>query len=184
MGIFKHLAPLLQALLLLALFAAKASAVTPQAKTFTELVRQADQIFTGAVTRQQSLQLPNGAIVTDVTIAVARHIKPVAATAPAVILRMLGGKVADLELVIDGAPRFHDGQRVLLFVRGNHIEMLPFVGIQQGVFTLSRDPTGVDRVFDVRGVPVIEIRDDRVTTGAGLGMSVADFLRAIHTAGP
>jgi len=77
--------------------------------------------------------------VTDLTLDILRSVKGESPAGASLVLRILGGKVGDVELVVDGAPSFRPGQTVLLFVRGNMSEMFPFVGVQQGVFYVRPD---------------------------------------------
>jgi len=114
-------------------------AVTPVKKTFGELVSEAEVILVGTIRHTQSLQLPEGPIVTDLTLDILRSVKGESPAGASLVLRILGGKVGDVELVVDGAPSFRPGQTVLLFVRGNMSEMFPFVGVQQGVFYVRPD---------------------------------------------
>lgn len=138
-------------------------AITPVGKTFAELVTEADLILVGLITNSQTLQLPEGVIVTDLTLDIERSVKGDRPVRSSLILRTLGGKVGDVELVVEGAPVLRPGHTVLLFVRGNMSEMFPFVGIQQGVFHVRPDQSvGAQRVFDWLGRPVIGIRDDVV----------------------
>lgn len=161
------------------------SAVTPVKKTFAELVAQADFILVGVISNSQSLQLPEGAIVTDLTLDIRRSVKGDRPAGSSLMLRMLGGKLGDVELVVDGAPALRPGQTVLLFVRGNMSEMFPFVGVQQGVFHVRQDQSaGVERVFDWLGKPVLGIRDGEVSVDqSGTesdAISLDQFIREIE----
>jgi len=162
-----------------------ASAITPVKKTFADLVGQAEFILVGAISDARSLQLSEGAIVTDLTLDIRQSVKGDRPAGTSLILRVLGGKVGDVELVVDGAPALPPGQTVLLFIRGNMSEMFPFVGVQQGVFRVQRDsPAGIDRVFDWRGNQVTGVRDGEVMveqSGTGSSaISLADFIRDIE----
>lgn len=162
------------------LFPEALGAVVAVEKTFRDLVQQADVIVVGAVADTQGLQLPEGPIVTDVHLDVSMVVKGQAQRR--LVLRLLGGKVGNTELRIEGAPTFSAGQEVLLFVRGNLIEMLPFVGVQQGVFRLASGSSLETRgVFDWRGRPVIGVGNDRVMIGdAGeTPMTAAELVREI-----
>jgi hypothetical protein len=155
-------------------------AVVAVDKTFRELVQQADTIVVGAVVDTQSLQLGDGPIVTDVYLDISMVLKGRAERR--LVLRLLGGKVGDIEVRIEGAPTFRAGQEALLFVRGNFIEMLPFVGVQQGVFRLASGSSFEARgVLDWRGRPVVGIENDRVTIGdAGeTSMTAGELVREI-----
>jgi len=166
-----------------AVLAPPAGAVSPVAKTFEQLVAEAELIVVGTITRVEGVRLASGPIVSDVTLSVLRIAKAVRPTPSSLVLRVLGGQVGDTALVVPGAPEFRAGQTVLLFVRGNLTEMFPFVGVQQGVFSVRRDAAlGIDRVFDWRGRPVLGIRDGAVTVDPAAAATDAvpldDFLQA------
>jgi hypothetical protein len=161
-------------------------AVTAVSRTFVELVSRAELIVVADIRSTRSSQLPEGAIVTDLSLDIARSIKGGSAIGSVLTLRVLGGKVGNTELAIDGAPQLDSGQRVLLFIRGNMTEAFPFVGVHLGVFRLQMDPSSrVDRVFDWRGHPVIALSDEKVSVSDRVGdldaaVGVDDFIREIQ----
>ena len=161
-----------------------AEAVSPVPKTFQQLVDEAELIVVGTVERVDGARLPEGLIVSDVTLTVLKVAKALRPTPATVVVRMLGGEIGGDSLVVPGAPRFRSGQTVLLFIRGNWHEMFPFVGVQQGVFSVRRDPAlGIERVFDWQGRPVLGLGGTAVTGDAGAPESAAmpldDLLRAV-----
>jgi hypothetical protein len=160
-----------------------AIAMTPRDRTFAELLSEADQIVVATVTSTTASQLPQGPIVTDVRIAVLRNLKGPANPGSTIEIRMLGGKVGAAEMRIADAPMFVLGQKVVLFIRGNGVEMFPFVGVQQGVFYVQTDAGGQDRVLDAAGHPVTAI-DDSVQgdpSGAATPIALEEFLLAIQS---
>ncbi len=164
-----------------------ADAVSPTPKTFQQLVDEAELIVVGTVARIDGARLPEGLIVSDVTLTVLKVAKAVSPTPATVVVRVLGGEIGETSLVIPGAPRFQPGQTVLLFIRGNQREMFPFVGVQQGVFSVRRDTAlGVDRVFDWQGRPVVSLGGAAVTGDAAspetAAMPLDDLLRAVAQA--
>ena len=170
--------------LLVHALAGLASAVSPVPKTFAQLVSEAELIVVGTVTRVDGVRLPEGLIVSDVALTVLRVAKATEPTPPTVVLRVLGGQVGDAALQVPGAPQFRPGETYLLFVRGNLREIFPFVGVQQGVFSVRRDAAlGVERVFDWQGHPVIGLDGGAVTGAAGVPETAAlpldDVLRAV-----
>jgi len=164
-----------------------ASAVSPVPKTFPQLVAEAELIVVGTVARVDGVRLPEGLIVSDVTLTVLRVAKAAQPTPATVVLRVLGGQVGDAALQVPGAPQLRPGETYLLFVRGNLREIFPFVGVQQGVFSVRRDAAlGVDRVFDWQGRPVIGLDGGAVTGAPGApetaAMPLDDVLRAVAQA--
>jgi len=55
------------------------------------------------------------------------------------VLDLVGGRIGDKELTIDGAPRFTVGQESILFVKGNGSQIVPLVGMNHGHYPLRRD---------------------------------------------
>jgi hypothetical protein len=55
------------------------------------------------------------------------------------VLDVVGGRVGEDELVIDGAPRLQVGDECILFVRGNGRTFFPTVGLMHGYFPVYRD---------------------------------------------
>ncbi len=55
------------------------------------------------------------------------------------VLDLVGGRIGDKELVIDGAPRFVVGEECILFVRGNGRQIIPLVAMKHGHYPVRRD---------------------------------------------
>lgn len=68
------------------------------------------------------------------------------------VLDLVGGRIGDQELRVDGAPRFAVGRENILFIRGNGRQIVPLVGMKHGQFPVRRDPhTGADQVLQSNG---------------------------------
>ncbi len=68
------------------------------------------------------------------------------------VLDLVGGRVGDRELTIDGAPKFTVGQESILFVQGNGRQIVPLVGMSYGHYPVRRDKrTGADQVMRSNG---------------------------------
>lgn len=164
-----------------------AEAVSPVPKTFHQLVAEAELIVVGTVSRVDGTRIPEGPIVSDVTLTVLKIAKAIRPTPGTIVVRVLGGEVGGTSLMVPGAPRFRPGETVLLFIRGNQREMFPFVGVQQGVFSVRRDSAlGIERVFDWQGRPVLGLNGGAVTGDGAAPESAAipldDLLRAVAQA--
>ena len=55
------------------------------------------------------------------------------------VLDLVGGRIGDKELMVDGAPRFETGQESILFVQGNGRQIVPLVGMRHGHYPVRRD---------------------------------------------
>jgi hypothetical protein len=136
-----RLFPLVAALALL--FAVPGSATTVIQPTFREMVKSADYIVRVEVTSVTSAWRANPSkpgeryIGSQVTLAVREIIK---GTPPQpLVLDVVGGRVGNDELVVDGAPKLAAGDECILFVRGNGQTLFPVVGLMHGYFPIYRD---------------------------------------------
>ncbi len=76
------------------------------------------------------------------------------------VLDLVGGRIGDKELTIDGAPRFTVGQESILFVKGNGRQIIPLVGMSHGHYPLRHDKlTGHEQVTRSNGQPLYSEKD-------------------------
>lgn len=127
-----------------------ALSVTP--RSFDEVVALADLVIVGTVYTQQShFDTPDQAhISTYVTL---RNLEVVKGTLDEAqyTLRIAGGVVGDRAEAYPGLPQLVTGQRYVLFVRGNHRDLFPVVGIHQGVYRVVKDGAGREVVLPLHG---------------------------------
>jgi hypothetical protein len=77
-----------------------------------------------------------------------------------VVLNLVGGRIDDRELTIEGAPKFAVGQESILFVRGNGRLVIPLVGMMHGKYNIRRDKvTGREEVLRNNGRPLYDEKD-------------------------
>jgi hypothetical protein len=138
--------------------ASPARATSVIAPEFDSLVSQADYIVRAEVTGVTSLwEEKNGhrCIVTRVTLDVK---EVVAGTPPSpLVLEMLGGRVGDDQMIVDGAPKFQVGDEDVLFVRHNGRAFSPLVGVMHGRYPVLRDQkTGRAAMLRSNGVPLYD----------------------------
>ena len=76
------------------------------------------------------------------------------------VLDMLGGKMGDRELRINGAPKYQVGDRAVFFVQGNGRQVHPLVRMMHGLYPVERDAV-TGRSFIVRAdrSPLLDVRD-------------------------
>lgn len=137
-----RLPPLVAALgLLLAVLPGKATTVIQP--TFDQLVSSAEYIVRVEVLSVNSAWRDNRAkpgeryIGSQISLNVREVIK---GTPPhPLVLDVVGGRVGNDELVIDGAPKLQAGDECILFVRGNGKTFFPLVGLMHGYFPVYRD---------------------------------------------
>ena len=133
---------LLSALPLLFLADSAAAELTP-IWSVQELSAFASLVVSGRVTDVSSQWDPavNG-LYTYATIEVDETWKG-AAPGPRIVVKMLGGRVADLEMRVEGQARLQVGQDVVLWLetRPRDGTLYP-AGLWQGVWTVARDGSG------------------------------------------
>ena len=130
-----------------------ARATTVLEKDFAELVHEADTIVVGTVTTLEhpTDQHPPVTLVTFTDLNVLKG----TVEGDEFTVQMLGGTNAEgMTLRIAGAPKFHLGNRMVVFVVGNETQAVPFVGIWQGVYRVVRDATGQETVTTHTGQPL------------------------------
>ena len=76
------------------------------------------------------------------------------------VLDLVGGRIDDRELTIEGSPRFTVGQENILFVKGNGRQIVPLVGMNHGYYQVRRDKvTGRDQVLRSNGKPLYDEKE-------------------------
>lgn len=150
-------------------------------RSFDELVDLSDVVLVGTVKEVRSEFADGGldqnTIISYVSFAELEIIKGEVDTTE-YALRVPGGVVGRFAQAYPGVPAFQTGQRYLVFIRGNHRDFFPVVGIAQGVFRV---------ITNDRGQPVV-VRADRVsnanqrslTTTIQNAPSLDDFIKSIH----
>lgn len=125
--------------------AAIASSVVPM--SVATMADHAGQVITGDVVALRSYWIDEPRrIETEVTFAGVTYLKGAPADADGTFtLRVPGGTIGDLQMRIEGAPRFAAGETWLLFLLPTY-KTFPVVGIDQGAYRVVHDADGVDRV--------------------------------------
>ena len=117
-----------------------AFATTVIAPEFDQLVAQADYVVRAkvtAVTSEWREEKGQRHIFTYVALEVTEVI---AGTPPQpLVLELLGGRVGDDEMRIDGTPQFAVGDQDILFVHGNGRQAFPLVALMHGRYPVKQD---------------------------------------------
>ncbi|HEX2860223.1 MAG TPA: hypothetical protein VHN79_01230 [Lacunisphaera sp.] len=99
------------------------------------------------------------------------------------VLDLVGGRVGDETLTVDGAPEFITGQENILFVKGNGRRVVPLVGMMHGRYMIRRDKrTGLDEVVRNNGQPLYSEQDVSLPPAAVSSASAAPKARALTAA--
>lgn len=159
----------------------------------TELASQADYVVRAVVKSVKAEWRTSGEsshIITSVELEVSEVI---AGTPPTpLVLEILGGKIDDVELVVQGAPTFAVGDEDILFIRGNGTQFYPLVGVMHGVYPVYHDATAnQDYVLRSNGSPLYQASDvslslhdsnAQAAKSSALPMRAGDFVTQIKAA--
>lgn len=120
----------------------RAVATTVIPPDFDQLVNESDYIIRASVKSVESEYRTNGAGKTIFTKVALTVLEVISGQPPAeVVLEILGGKVGDEQMVLEGAPRFKVGDEDILFVRDNGRVIVPLVAMMHGRYPILREPS-------------------------------------------
>ncbi len=143
-------------------------ATTVEAPDFKELLSQSDYVVRGVVTAIDSewRQTDDGRRYIASQVAIEVH-DVLRGTPPAtVVLQMVGGRVGEDELVVEGAPKFRLGEESIFFVQGNGRLFLPLTGLMHGVYPILHNfQGGEDYVLRSNGMPLYSEQDVSLPMG-------------------
>lgn len=141
--------------------AVSAHATSVQPPAFEELVNGADYVVRARVTAVESFATPRAhgrpRIHTRVTLEV---LETIAGTAPSpLVLTLLGGRVGDVELRVEGVPEFAVGDEDVLFVHGNGRNFFPLYAVMHGRYPIKRDAAGREFLARSNAVPLGDVAE-------------------------
>ncbi len=161
---------------------ARATSVTPP--TFAELVGGADYVVRArvksvscdAVARPGKPPL----IFTNITLEV---VETIAGNPPAdPVLRMLGGRVGDDEMRVEGVPQFSIGEEAVLFVAGNGRNFYPLFAAPHGKYLVEKDAGGREFITRSNGVAMQDVAEIATPLAEGPMAELQRRLRSTGTA--
>jgi hypothetical protein len=130
-----------------------------------QLVHYAKLAFAGTVIDTKPERLGE-TIVTRVVFSDLRFAKGKAAT-PTLTLTLEGGRIGEEGISVSGQPGFLLGQRYIVLTTTDvgevERELIPVVGLYQGVFRITKDGRGRSVVLDPFSRAVVRISADRLT---------------------
>jgi len=133
-----------------ALWCAVANATTVIPPSFDALVNQSDYIIRSRVKSVSMEKRPVSQGVKIITRVELEVLELIAGSPPSnVTLELLGGKVGDEELLVEGMPRFIEGDEDILFVRDNGRTICPLYGMMHGRYGVRAD-SSTNRKYLVR----------------------------------
>jgi hypothetical protein len=76
------------------------------------------------------------------------------------VLDLIGGKIGDDELVVEGMPRLQVGEEHVLFVHGKQRRMMPLVALMHGIYPVMHDTKSGQRyALRSNGMPLYSAQD-------------------------
>lgn len=163
------------------LFADQAFATSVRPPAFSALVSRSDCVVRAIVTSVRcERSVPGSKIIhTKVGLNVT---EVVAGSAPVALeLRVLGGRIGSESLVLEGAPRFVEGDETILFVQGNGRQAVPLTGMMYGYFGIRRDAAS-GRSYVVRNDETAVQRTSELIQPLQDGVGAPRPVRSLETA--
>lgn len=163
---------------------------------FPELVNESDYIVRAVVTATRSEWVEKRGRRSIFTYVELKVLEIIAGAPPTpLVLEMLGGRVGEDEMTVQGMPRFVPGQEDILFVRGNGRQFYPLTAAMHGRYPVAREQSGVAHVKRSNGLPLrrseevaLPLEEHRMAEDAqrpiqsGPGLSVELFIESIRAA--
>ena len=148
---------------------AQLEATTVNPPEFTDLVNQSDFIVRAVVKSVVSEYARPGSrkIITKVEL----DVREVIAGKPSqpLVLRMMGGKIGEDEMILEGAPQYKVGDEGIFFVQGNGRQIYPLVAMMHGLYPIKRETSGREFIARSNQVPLqdtAEVVQPMVSGGA------------------
>lgn len=145
----------------LALLPSRLPATTVEAPDIDSLISQSDYVVRAVVkTATAEWKEHDGQpyIGTRVELAVREVIKGAPPTP--LVLDLIGGRIGQDKLAIQGMPEFQVGDESILFVHGEQRKVYPLVALMHGVYPIQREtPSGEAYVLRSNGLPLYSTKD-------------------------
>ena len=133
--------------------------MTVESTDFDKLLRESEQIYRAQVVSVKCDWSGEGAnrhIATFVRLRVLESYRGGAADEQT--LEFSGGSIGDWTQMVVGMPEFHAGDVEILFVRGNHRDICPLVGIHQGRLRVVKSAAdGREQIYLHDGSPLMDL---------------------------
>ncbi len=171
-------------------------ATTVAAPEFDDLVTSADYIVRASVKSVSADWRENQGrkyIATRVALDIIEIIRGI--PPQPLVLELVGGRVGNEELVIEGAPKFLLGDDVILFVQGNGRQIYPLVAIMHGLYPVMKDEKSQQEyVLRSNGLPLYSEQEVSLPIGAmsaakagnpaALPLTARNFIQKIRMVSP
>ena len=143
------------------LLSVRLPATTVEAPDIDSLINQSDYVVRAVVSSATPEWRENAGrryISTRVELEIREVIK--GAPPSPLVLDLIGGRIGQDELVVEGMPRFHVGDEQVLFVHGEQRKMFPLVAMMHGVYPVMHEAkSGQEYVLRSNGRPLYSLQD-------------------------
>jgi hypothetical protein len=145
---------------------ASSEATVIQQKTLEDMLIEADLVAIAQVTEVQAFATTNQQYAYTYVTLGGLDVLQGAYDQPTLTLRTDGGPLGSNQwLRIAGMPRFQQGEKVVVFVKGNAERICPLVGWEQGVLRVVKDPrTGREVLKTSHGRGIHGVKDGDLVT--------------------
>jgi hypothetical protein len=100
-----------------------------------------------------------------------------------ITVRLLGGRLGDLVSIVDGVPRFREGEQAFLFLEPRRAGDLSVTSWVQGTFRVERDDLKQERVTqDTSGLAMFDPGTRQFRPGGIRRMPVQEFRQRVQAA--
>jgi hypothetical protein len=137
-------------------------ATTVAPPEFAQLVNEADYVVQAVVKSVTMIEKANPGKRTLPYSLVELEVKQVIVGTPPspLVLEVLGGKIGEREMYIEGAPRFTVGEEAIFFVQGNQTQIFPLARMMHGLYPILKDKTtGREFVARSNGEPMTDVTE-------------------------
>jgi len=147
--------------LIFTMLATLSPATTVLPPDFNELVNRSDFVVRARIKSSEPELRISGdrrRIFTKVELEV---LEVIAGEPPAsIVLELLGGRIEDEEMIVDGMPRLRVGTESVLFVKDNGRVLCPIYAMNYGVYPVEEEPTTKQR-YMTRGnkIPLEQVAE-------------------------
>lgn len=143
----------------------------------------ADRVFVGTVAAVESRPNPRAPRYFETLVRFAVDEQVVGDAPASITLRFSGGRVGDVEQVIDGMPSFTVGERYVVMAdpESDPPQVSPIVGFNQGLYRVVTESAG-SVVRDREGIPLPATDSASRANAAASDPSLAAFVAAIRAA--
>ncbi len=164
-------------------------ALTVEKLTFEDIVRDAETIAIGVVEQAEAAYgegKRKSRIFTSYRFSLSQVLNGDIEVDKPLQISIIGGRVGDIIQHYPGVPVLKIGVKYLIFVTGNEVNAIPFVGATQGISSIVKKASGVEYVVPMRGAHLIDRdtlsesnKEVKLQTKSDVEIPLEDFIERI-----